>query len=282
MANIKWMLHNVGWNMDALTLISGTVAKGALQNIVSGPRSGYAQMQAAAGLICWIGYDVSNFATTPTKVLEASHLVISRFDWFTNHLYSASELQLKIWQYAQGSYSSLVNLNQVGDTEYALMGPTAQDYVFELNSGAVVVDTRFRIEVNHGLGSTSWGAKLGQFCFCNPWDPGTGPVLNPQPQWTPLGTDAVFQPPRAARHYEVEAEITLSWASITDAKRDELYTYYGGDDCILNWPFYLYDESQTLWNHKLEHVILADYQWAKRGDGYNDLTCKFYRLRHYA
>lgn len=282
MANIRWMLNNVGWRADNLALSSGTVEYGALRNIITGPRSNYAQMQAKAGLICTINYEVTNYSTTPVKLLEASHMVITRFDWLYNHQYAAAEMQLKIWSYAQGSYSSLVNLNQVGDTSYTMMGPAAQDYVFELNSGAVVVDTQFRIEVNHGLGSTTWAAKLGQFAFCNPWDPGTGPVLNPQPQWTPLGTDAVFQPPRAARHYEVEAEITLSWTSITDAKRDELYTYYGGDDCILNWPFFLYDESQTLWNHKLEHVILADYQWTKRADGHNDLACKFYRLRHYA
>lgn len=288
MANIRWMINNVGWRADEVGVGSGgqAIASGYnIKDMISGPRNKLVRAGAGTAVVHYPYYGVTNYNTTPTKMLEASHVVVSRFDKLITHQYYSTEQRVTVISFnGAGAATTHINYDPLSSTVQAddLLGPRAQDFVLAFNSGNVAVATRLALQVRHATStSTSWAAEIGQVYFCKPWDPGMGPVLNPQPQWTRLESDARFTPARSARDYEIEAEIQLTWRSITDAKRDELATYYGGDDCLLNWPFFLYDEDSTLWNHKLEHVILADYQWTKRGDGYNDLTCIFYRLRHY-
>lgn len=283
MANLKWLLNNVGWSADTVSTRVGSVASGYdIKNLITGPRSNVVKSVADTANALCPQFFVDDATTAPTKFLEASHVVMTRFDRMVNHRYASDEMRFIVAQYESGvGYNNKLNYNQVGDTSWTLMGPKQQDMVFEFES-FVEVRPEFEVSISHGAGSTSWAAMFSNVAFCNPFDPGVAPSLEPRPQWVKLPDGYEYSPIKNIRPLSCEARITLSWLGISNAKRDLLQEYYT-EELVTSWPLFLYDESKTLWKHQLEHVIVErdSFVWSKRGDGLNDLTCNFLRLKHY-
>lgn len=281
MANMKWLINNVAWNADFTSSRVGSVASGfSINDVATGPRSNRVKSVADTANALYPQYHVTDATTAPTKFLEASHVVMTRFDRMVNHRYASDEMRFIVAQYESGiGYSNKLNYNQVGDTSWTLLGPKQQDMVFEFES-FVEVRPEFEVSISHGAGSTSWAAMFSNVAFCNPWNPGVAPNLNPGPRWRALPDGYEYPPIGGGRPLECEAAIELTWKSITNENRNLWHEYYT-EELLTTWPFFLYDEDETLWSHKLEHVILSNFTWSKRSDGLNDLTCGFLRLKHY-
>lgn len=281
MANLKWLINKAGWEAEDLGSRLGSVASGySIEDMMTGPRSNRVKSTASTSDVLFPQYLVNNPTGAATKFLEAQYAVVTRFDKILNHRYVTDyRLAFAAYNYSDGGYTSYLDYAPVSTGSYAKLGPYAQDAVFELSSSAEV-RTVFEAGHSHSSGSDSWAAEIYNLSFCSAWDCGVSPILSPPPHWRKLEKGFEYIPLQGTRPFECEASIQLSWQGISDTQRDIWHDYYG--EALLElWPMFLYDESKTLWAHKLEHVMLQGYAWARRGDGLNDLTCDFLRLKHY-
>lgn len=196
--------------------------------------------------------------------LTADFLVQVRADLqFRNSVASSAA---NIWRHTGAGWT---NHSSATPTVNDLTGVKSQDYVRLFSSG-----TGTGWEYQQTYGSNTGGAHgavyLGrQFSFNNP---PTGPVV-----WEEFTEPSTANTMRGTRPFEVEAQITMTWAKVTAAK----FTAFKALPKIYYWPFFVYDDQGDFIPWKLEHVILAGWTAQLVYVDTWDLTLNLLRLRHY-
>lgn len=223
-------------------------------NVISGPRSQMVRYLASSS------YSVT-YSCPSTQI---THCVVSRMDLFKNTL-DAQDVKL---QYNGPSYAT-DSTTLAGDLD--LVGPTGQDWV----QSFAQTSTQFRVLFSSSASNRE--LMVGKVYLSNGFKfndegPALGPTLGRRPGERP---DYV-QPIYGYEPYAVENDFSLSWQGVTRAKVEAFQAL------PLNWPFWIYDDAGDIFEHKAEHVVLADpFEYQRVGSDYFNITLRFRRLAHY-
>lgn len=232
-------------------------------DLITGPRSRFYKLTASTGNQA-IGY---SYASN----LSVNYLVVARAD----KLLTKNGMRVKaLQQNSGGTWSNIgsVDYNPLATSD--LLGPAAQDLVIpisptDLRGVALQVITK-GVTNESGVLSKLYGAvsfSLGEPSMSNPG--GLAPQTIESPYY--------FTPLEGDWPYECERRIVMTFPSVTQAKVNAFKAL----PQIWNWPLFLYDTVGTVWNWKLEHVLLETVQEQYVEPDQINLTLSFLRLAHY-
>lgn len=233
---------------------STTDPSSSLDNAVVGPRNRlwFSTLADPGGLAYY--FDSSHF----------NHVVIARADYLDKLTISGATVN--IVQY-EGSWSTKLSY---AAGELPLVGLNGQDYVEQLTIENI---TRAGVTVTP---ATPGRTKLSKLFLSRSFDFGSEPDLGAR--WVQLPrTDRKEKPLNGDIEYDVEAEITLSWHHVSQAKIEQFKNL----EKLLEWDLFLYDSENYLWNHTLEHVILSNYQITQENEDLFEVNLTFFRLKQY-
>lgn len=194
--------------------------------------------------------------------------------WYSQDWYSGGSWYEHNWWAGSGgsgtwSYISGVDYNPLvaGD----LIGPRSQDLVF-----AVEPTETGGIGLSCKPVSGSQATLLSKFYGCEAFEFDNPPQLGTNWSDQPPGTFARTM--RGTYPYEIERRFSIRFGPETRAKaiafRSVKYMFN-------YWPLFLYDPSATIWDHKLEHVIIEGVTETIIENNRHVLDISFARLRHY-
>jgi len=193
-----------------------------------------------------------------------THVVLARADFFKNALNAASvEVQYG------GSWTADSTATAGSMT---LLGPRSQDWVKTISR----TDSNFGLQFNSN--SPYNAVQYSKIYFSNGFDFGSGPEQQGYTEPIDEGSNSYVRQFFGEGFFETEAYIVLEWRNITSAKIEAF------EALPIFWPFFIYDDSADLWQHKLEHVIIAQgepYKKVRLGQDLFSITITFRRLRHY-
>lgn len=259
--SLKLIVNHLGNSATSLSMISGTVASGDINNLIAGPRSSYMRATAASG------------AVQPGYVLGAdlacTHLVVARADLMVTlvgaQVRAMQRSAAAAWTAVSGTTISTLAAGN-------LIGPTSQDLVLDLASA-----TQFRgfgVEFDSAGTEAMMISKLiGGIAFEFGADVSLGGVSAENI----VDDDRFYVPMRGSFAYETERVITLVVEAVTRAKA----TAFKALPLLLRWPMYLYDVDGDIWSHKLEHVICLGWKEVVTKADQHSFQITFRRLKHY-
>jgi hypothetical protein len=217
-----------------------------LTHIMAGPRNQI--VKGTAGTSHTVKYNCT--------FREVTHAVLTNANLFKNGV-NATQISL---QY--GSGPSVDSTTAVGSM--TLVGIKSQDWVKTFPR----TDTAFSVKYEHSSSSETWYGKIylaDDFSFGVP----------PQIVQSESRLERV-RPLLGHRKYMTEHVIGMAFANLSQA------TVAAFRALPLYHPFFIYDENADLWEHKLEHVIIADpWKESRQLDGTYQLQLTVRRLRHY-
>lgn len=243
---------------------SGTTAAGySGRNLVAGPRSERYSWRSTSS-------NANSIGITYDQEVPITHVVIAGADW----LLTKAGQQVIGRQYNGSAWNSISGFNFNPLTAADLVGWKSQDLVVP-----VTVTDQQGIGIHcvpkSGTEASQIAKLFGSVAFSlDSSDPSFGvgiTKLSPGERRTPM---------RGTLPYEVECEFTLRFKSVWATEYDALRSATN----LLYWPFYLYDPDQTIWEWKLEHVLLGGLQATPAGPNgeFYNVDMQFSRLRHYS
>lgn len=187
---------------------------------------------------------------------QVTHAVLARADIFKR---SQNASQIKV-EYDSGPTTD--STTAVGSM--TLVGPKAQDWVKEIDQ----TSDNFRLTFEHSSAGATMYSKV---YFSKEFTFGTRPQLVAVEK-----EERRVKPLLGCQWHQTEAIIQLRWEYVTQGAMAIFR------DLPIYRPFFLYDEDGYLFDHKLEHVIIAD-KWIenRRVDGAYQLDMTLRRLKYY-
>lgn len=152
-----------------------------------------------------------------------------------------------------------------------------QDYVY-LNGSTRTGKYGVELDIDDGGGAYATQAiHLANWIVGESFTFGTEPTLRKnRVQMLPSDDQGIVRPIFGYHYYKTTHRLTLNWQHVTQAKMAAFRAL------PLNLPLFLYDEDGDIFEHKLEHVVLAQ-PWNEirvEPDLYS-LEITFHRLEHY-
>lgn len=259
-----WILPNtIGDVATTLTESGMTIASGYDRtHIINGSRSSHCRWQPASGSQQIRYLLPTNY--TPT------HMVIARADW----LCTQNTMRVKGFQRSSGGVWSGISGADYNPLAAAnLMGPRSQDLAFAITPSEF---TGFGLEADTISGSEA--LQISKLFVSVGFQFNVEPSF--RPAWEPIPKSTTYDmrsPLYGTFPLEVEAVLEMRFQGVTTAK----VLAFKALPRILNWPFFLFDDSGVIWSWKLEHVLLQSYEINTTDADYHDITLKFLRLKQY-
>lgn len=237
-----------------------TATNYSLLDMITGPRSTLHRGAAASGGVGCAYLFNSN--------QDLTHVVVARADYLltlnTSRVRLLQRNGSNVWSYVSG-----VDYNPL--TSASLTGLRSQDLVIPFTQ----VEKR-GIELYSNPVSGTDAQQISKFYGCNSFEfTGYAPKLGVTSENLPIGSYAT--PLDGDMSYEIEARFSLSYELLTGSLVDNFKAL----PQLKRWPLFLYDGSQDVWNHKVEHVIIEGWtETIVQADRHN-LEINFARLRYY-
>lgn len=205
---------------------------------------------------------------------DADHVIITRQD-----LLLAAEPTLDYILYGRnsgGTRSAFANWELVS-SGFTAVGPRDQDGVRTLS---VTSNRDYGYGIGFRIVSTPFNFRLSDACFCKSTDIGyPSRESAPATELLPAGSQVV--PIRGYFPYYTEKRFTLTWSVLSDSQITDFKNFLDEGNAW-EFPVFLYDDTSSLWQHKLEHVILENFTVNQLGTSDTwSLTTTWQRLRHY-
>lgn len=259
---IYLLTNDVGYYCTQTATTS--VGDGNYLDIISGPRDRW-HMNDSMSAVQYYTLSKAGAAYVP----GVGYAVIARADWA---LTLAGTTLTMGYNDSGGTPHTLVTKNPLVAAD--LVGPTGQDFVASFTP--VDMYRAWAQGVDAGLNDRF---KLSKLYFSPGFTFGNiAPALNPPPVWQRLPEgENLAKPPRATAPLAVEARLSLTWHDVALADAVSFYALPN----LLSWPLFLYDPDCTIWDWKLEHVIIESVQDTLTSPETRDITVTFLRLKHY-
>lgn len=261
-----YLLYNYSGEIsdDLVAMYAGTSASGYdIKDVIAGPRSTHHRLQASVSEV-GIGY----YHTIETEI---KYLVICRADW----MLTQNGTRVRVGQVGLGS-TSWSNVSGIDYNPLALsdlIGVRQQDLVISTASAG---STLGGIALSSTPVSGGQSLQVSKVCGCNTLEFSNYlPLIGSVSEMLPPNTYAT--PLYGYFPYEIEKRFSLTWTMLPMSE----VTAFKAVPQIFNWPIFIYDPSATMWDWKLEHVIIESYQEDILEKGNHVLTVNFARLRHY-
>jgi len=230
------------------------------RNLIAGPRSTFFSMPAST-TDQGMGYAHQGTNNTPT------HIVVARAD----KLLTSTGMRLRGAQRASGGTWTVLGPDLAPITSSDLTGIRGQDYVVAVSPSSL---QGVGIIVNPHPSGTASG-QISKLFGATSFTFGNEPTAGATFDSLPIGTYS--QPLRCIEPYEVEQRFSLVWPLI-----DASYvTSFLALPQIFRWPIFLYDDTQSIFQWKLEHVIIEGYKVLVHEKDRVSIEVTFARLRHY-
>jgi len=234
------------FGVKATTINASVQAGSDKTRMVAGPRS---QLTTGANGTSWaMSYEAASTAVT--------HCVVTSANLFAQGQY-ADEVDVTY------SSSATVDSTTVAGS-MVLVGPNSQDWVKPIAQ----TSDEFGLEFRHTQAADS---VVGKVFFSTAFDFGTNP------EFSQLVTESEkVRPLWGHRQYAVERKFSLAWSNLTQAKLAAFRAL------PIQIPFFAYDDSGDIFDHKLEHVVIAEpWTESRRVGGEYTLTLVLHRLTQY-
>lgn len=259
-----YLLYNYSGDISTqiAAIYAGTSASGYdINDVIAGPRSTHHRLQSSVSEV-GIGY-WHLFETT------LNYLVVCRADW----MLTQNGTRVRVGQKSLvGGWSNAAGIDYNPLARADLIGPRQQDLVIDIdaitNTGGIALSST---PVSGGQSlqvSKIYGAKAYEFSTYLP-------IISSVSEMLPLNSYAT--PLHGMIPYEIEKRFSLTWPMLPMSEVTAFKTLTS----VFNWPIFLYDPDTTMWDWKLEHVIVESYQEDILEKGNHTLTVNFARLRHY-
>lgn len=256
--NLFFLFNEAARAATLLTQNTGATAAGYnTTDVMSGPRS---RMWRS------VKFSAAEINYSYGSNIGISYCVVARADLLIT---SAGTQVVGRQRDAGGAWTDIPAFNYNPLTAGALIGPRSQD---------LVVPTTPANQRGFGLycGCLSGSqaaifSKLyagGAFGFSVPPNRGV--------QWQDLPPETYAVPLKGTKPYEIERSFSLTFAGVKQSERTQFLLYDG-----FYSPFFLYDSTGDIWQHKLEHVILTGFTETMLEVDTYTITMEFARLRHY-
>ena len=262
---VSLLINTAGENIDSITLSGGSTSDTySLNDLIAGNRSEMWRRTrtATAGRVIY----------QLTESLSMTHCVVARAD-----LLLTRAGQNVAVEYHDGSnqaiqsYSPLMADDLVGIRVDGK--PHGQDLVCAFN--APVTANRFQLFFD-AAGGGSEANMFAKLYFCNAFHFGIEP--DPEPVWSGYHAEKaeLVKPLTGYEEYAVRDGITLNWSFVSRAKIAEFE--------MLNqrWGMFIYDSTGDIFEHRLEHVCIEQWNWERVGADAFNVEIRFRRLAHYA
>lgn len=255
-----FLCNHVGDRATALAATSTSTATGFdPYDVITGPRSTRWRSNPDTGSTTILTYALgANFT--------ADYCVIARADW----LLTADGKKLNLVDRDSGGTGYNISPSYNPLTSASLVGIRNQDLVTSLTATHL---RGYGIRTQNNGGNEA--SQISKLYFASSLDIG-----NPQPgaQWEAVRyEDRMFTPQKGSLPLETEARISLTFRHLTASQVSDFRAL----PQILNWPFFIYDSAADVWPHKLEHVVMEDWQEVRQGVGVWALVVNVRRLKHY-
>lgn len=217
-----------------------------LTHIIAGPRDQI--VKGVAGTSHTVKYNCTS--------TEVTHAVITNANLFK----SGNNATQILLQY--GATPTTDSTTAIASM--SLVGPKSQDWVKTIAR----TSTAFLVKFEHSASSESW---YGKIFFSKSFNFGV------PPQFLALQNQLEeVRPLLGHMRYMTEQIMVLQFLSLPQTVMASFRAL------PLHQPFFIYDEDGDHWDHKLEHVVIAD-PWTelRRLDGTYSLELTVRRLRHY-
>lgn len=246
-------------SIDACGLTAGTASGYSVNDFINGPRSTRHRTSSSSSEI-GRGYV---FAANTT----CSYIYISRADW----LITQNGTRVRpMTRNSGGTWAVLAGSDYNPIAASDLIGARSQDLVFAVTP----VDLR-GIGISTKPVSGSQGTQISKFWGCESFDMGVPPSL--QLNWETVPEYEYTTPLNGTMPYEIERRYSLTFENVTRAKA----TAFKALSHVFQWPILLYDPSQDLWSHKLEHVIIESYTETIAQSNVHTIALNVARLKQY-
>lgn len=255
-----FLFNHAGRYASTYTLGSGVSASDeSIYDTVSGNRSSmHRTTKSSSEVLRQYVYSAS---------IAVDYCVIARADLALTQ--NTTRLRLK--QRASGgtwSYVSGIDYNVLTSSD--LIGITSQDLVIP-----VTLAEFYGIALSTLPASGSEASQISKFYASDSYSVLGSPVPGIQIEDLPPYT--YTKPIDGTLPYEIEKKFYLDFILLDQATITDFYT----QPELFTSPFFLYDTTGDIWNHKLEHVILLEIEETfLEKDKYN-LRLTFGRLKHY-
>lgn len=263
-----WILANTVGEAITTTSIEGTTGTTTtssgydINKIVSGPRHNRWRCNSVTSMV-GAGYKSS-------ADLTARFVALARADLLLRNQNGVPDVDIRKWN--GSSWSTINTLSGLALAD--LIGIKGQDYVFDFGD---VTDRGFGLQFQVSGGATLSAHAHGPMYFSSGFDFGTPPRLDSSPAQFGEGAETEeVRPAFGYGTYAVEGGMSLVWRNITRAKMVAFRALPLGS------PLFLYDPSQYIFHHKLEHVLISESPIESRhGVDAWDLRVNFKRLQQY-
>jgi len=275
---MKLLWNTVGAVATTNTVTGGTVISSHnAEYLFYGDRSKVTRTDSQAGDVSF-GYEVSSGS------FSWDHMVVTNADRTANNKTTSA---IKVEQDVGAGYVTVSGSTVAPFQNSDLVGIDlwgighGQDYVFTPASEQTGVEgVRFVTYKNSG--GDDMAREVGKVFFCDSFDFGTEPLIDPEPEWEDIPeSDKIFKPRQGYVSYPTTKRTTLTWKHLSSAT----VTSFLAIDNLLAWPLFLYDSSQYLFQHKLEHVIIERISEKCEPNAIAnqniELEITFRRLKHY-
>lgn len=260
------LLANTVWR-DAVNLVAATSSGGPFTTVAADSLNAIAAAEGHRGLI-WKSTDATTKALmyiNPAGNLTADACVLVRADYALTH-----NIYLRYWSTLRTPWSTAAT--ETGFSQ-SLMGPRAQDYVWEFTQ--VANQKAWGIEFEDGAGG-AWTEKAGKVYFCQAFTfgglPEDGAIAQFSPAWRSM--------PYGKEVYLVEMAGVFRFTDLTQSDVDSFHALTGLPD--LKQPVFLYDSGATIIAAKLWHCVIPNISIEQDQNDLYTITLETYRLRHYA
>lgn len=259
--SLKFIVNHLGNSATSVSMVSGTLAEGSLNDLIAGPRSSFIRSAASASAI------QPGFVLGSDLVL--THLVVARADLMV----TKAGAQVRAMQRSSGGVWSAISGTTIATLAAGnLTGPTSQDLVIDV-TGATNY-RGFGIEFDSaGTEAMHFSKLIGgiAFDFGEPVPFMGAPTEN-------LADDGRFvTPPRGTFMYETEREFSLTIGPVAMS----VAKAFKALPLLLRWPLYLYDENADFIPWKLEHVLCLGWKEVIAEKDRHTFQISFRRLKHY-
>lgn len=243
-----FLTNTVGSNATMIETYGSAVESGYKAGaIMAAPRSRLVSTGDAFDFHT-IAYDCSSTTVT--------HCVVQGAWWFKNGL-NATDVKV-----VYGGSLTTDSTTTVASME--LLGPERQDWVKTITRTA----TKFGVKFTHSAVSRN---LYGKVFFSNAFD------FDATPQQLAVRKEEERVRPLVGHQwYQTERAMTLQFENVTAAKLETFKAL------PLQWPFFIYDEYGDIFDHKLEHVMIAEpWEAMRRVGGDYSLNLPLRRLKYY-
>lgn len=237
--NLLFLINDAGINADTFTLSTGTTASNYnLYDLIAGYRSSLHRTESSGSEI------LRQYAYSAD--LDIDYVVLARADY----LITENGTRVRLKEKASGgswSYISGIDYNTLDSTD--LIGLNSQDLVIP------VTLTEYRgLALSTITASGSEASVLSKFFGCV--SKSINGIINKGLEYQEQLAGTKIKSLENQREFEIESIFTLTISDLLKSDIVDLSLYLK----YLYMPFFIYDPNQDIWDHKLEHVILINYE----------------------